>query len=98
MNRRSGTDFVYGRDLVKKMMIVMVALCAASLLVPEGTLARTLLVCFSSAMFITAIVCIVRFCRCPHCGKVIFFGMLAIEKCPRCRYNLITGGKSKKRK
>ena len=34
--------------------------------------------------------------RCPSCGKVIFFGVLAVKSCPRCHRNLVTGKKMKK--
>ena len=34
--------------------------------------------------------------RCPNCGKVIFFGVLAVKSCPRCHRNLVTGKKMKK--
>ncbi len=98
MNSKHGTDFVYGRDLVKKLLIAMAVCCVGSFLFGEGTYQQAIAIAITAALFITAVVCIIRFCRCPHCGKVIFLGMLAIDKCPRCHYNLITGGKTKKHK
>ena len=38
----------------------------------------------------------VKYCRCPHCGKRIMFGVLKITVCPSCRRSLITGKKAKK--
>ena len=37
-------------------------------------------------------------CRCPYCGKHIMLGVLAVKDCPRCRRNLATGKKIKKRR
>ena len=47
-------------------------------------------------LFIATVVIIVRECRCPHCGKVIFLGVLAVTSCPKCKRSLTTGKKVKK--
>ena len=52
--------------------------------------------CMTCVLFATALVCMLTYCCCPNCGKVIFFGVLAVKSCPRCHRNLVTGKKMKK--
>ena len=60
---------------------------------------RTMLLCaLTAAIFIGTIICVYQFCRCPYCGKHIMLGVLAVKDCPRCRRNLATGKKIKKRR
>ena len=46
---------------------------------------------------IAAVVVIFLYSRCPSCGKVIVFGVLKATSCPRCKRNLVTGQKMKKK-
>ena len=60
---------------------------------------RTMLLCaLTAAIFVGTIICVYQFCRCPYCGKHIMLGVLAVKDCPRCRRNLATGKKIKKRR
>lgn len=95
MNRFE-SDFSYGREMVKRFIIGSAAACAL-MLFTQGYM-QLAFMGLTIASFIGAIIMIVKYCRCPHCGKVIFFGMLAIRQCPRCRRNLFTGQKMKKSK
>ena len=95
---RNGNDFVYGRDLIKKLLIGAVASCVLSLIVPQQSYYQIAFIALTVIIFITTIACLIKYCRCPHCGKVIFFGVLAVKQCPRCKYSLITGKKIKKSK
>ena len=47
-------------------------------------------------LFVVMVYIICTECRCPHCGKIIFFGALAATYCPRCKRSLMTGKKQKK--
>ncbi len=95
MNRFE-SDFAYGRDLVKKLLIGSVAACVFTLFT-QGAI-QLAFMGLTVACVVGAIYILVKYCRCPHCGKVIFFGMLAIRQCPRCKRNLFTGQKMKKSK
>ena len=89
-------DFVYGRSLVKKLIIASVISCAVSLFMPQQSVIQMAAMALTLIMFITTIVCLIKYCRCPHCGKVIFTGVLAIKQCPRCKRSLESGKKMKK--
>ncbi len=89
-------DFVYGRSLVKKLLIASVICCAVSIFMPQQSYIQMAAVALTLIMFVTTIVCMVKYCRCPHCGKIIFTGVLAIKQCPRCHRSLETGKKMKK--
>ena len=77
-------NFTYGRDLVKKLVIVAAIACVLGLLTQSNPTLQ--------------IYTIIKYCRCPSCNKVIFFGLLAAKTCPRCKRSLTTGQKVKKSK
>ena len=91
-------DFVYGRELMKKVLIAAVIFCVATIITKANPTLN--IACFVLAIlsFVAVIYIDVKYCRCPHCGRVIFLGVLAVESCRKCRYNLITGKKVKKSK
>ena len=95
---RAENDFVYGRDLVKKLLIGAVVACVLSLLMPRQSYLQIAFIALTAVIFFTIIACLAKYCRCPHCGKVIFFGVLVIRQCPRCKRSLVTGKKMKKAK
>ena len=92
-------SFMHGRDLCKKTMFSAAACCVLSVL--GQFISPGIQILFGGAtviLFITTIVIIVRECRCPHCGKIIFLGVLAVTSCPNCKRSLTTGKKGKKSK
>ncbi len=92
------SGFTRGRELLKKLLIADLA-CAVFAMLTRS--APTVMGIFSGAtllLFAAIIYIDVKFCRCPHCGKVILLGVLAIDTCPRCKRNLTTGKKIKKGK
>ena len=91
-------DFVYGRRLLKIAMAAAVIFCIATLLVPNGSSLYLTFFVLTIAAFVLSAVIIYKYCRCPHCGKLIFLGVLSITTCSRCRHDLITGKKVKKSK
>ena len=93
---RTGNDFVYGRGLVKKLLIGAVVCCVLSFIVQKQPTLQFALMALTLFIFVTTIVCLIKYCRCPHCGKIIFFGVLAVTQCPRCKRSLVTGKKMKK--
>ena len=92
-------SFVQGRELTKNIVIATVVGCALSLVTMflgyQGL--QFVLMAFTTVGLGASIYVMVRYCVCPHCGKHITMGLLAIEHCPRCRRNLITGKKGKKK-
>lgn len=93
-------SFVHGRDLTKKLVIVTCVSCAVSILFMTMGDITLQIVCMAVSLvgLISTIYVMAKYCVCPHCGKHITMGLLAIENCPRCKRNLITGKKGKKNK
>ena len=91
-------SFVYGRELVKKLLVLAIATAIATLLMRSNPSVQLVLTIVTIVLFVVVFVTIYKNCRCSHCGKVIFFGVLAVTSCPRCKRNLITGKKVKKSK
>jgi len=96
--RKYENDFVYGRDLLKKLLVATAIGCVISFFTPKYSYAQMIFMCLTTVLFISSIVTIVKYCRCPSCGKIIFFGVVAVTACPRCHRNLVTGKKVKKSK
>ena len=91
-------DFVYGRDRVKYMVIAAVVSCVLSLVVSFNPNLQLVFTVLTIVLFVASIYTMVKYCRCPSCGKIIFLGVLTIKVCPRCKRSLITGKKVKKSK
>ena len=70
-------NFTYGRDLVKKLVIAAAIACVLGLLTQSNPTLQLIFVVASTLVFIYAIYTIIKYCRCPSCNKVIFFGLLA---------------------
>ena len=93
-----GHLYLDGRDLVKKLVIAAAIACVLGLLTQSNPTLQLIFVVASTLVFIYAIYTIIKYCRCPSCNKVIFFGLLAAKTCPRCKRSLTTGQKVKKSK
>lgn len=91
-------NFVYGIDLLKKILIVAVICCVGTVIAKPGTGLYFGSFVLAIAAFAAGVLVICKYCRCPHCKKILFLGVLSLEVCPKCRYNLITGKKAKKSK
>jgi hypothetical protein len=89
-------DFIYGKTQLKKLLIATGIGCVVSLLSAQYSWLQVIALCMTTVFFATAIACIVKYCRCPSCNKVIAFGVLVVKTCPRCHRSLITGKKMKK--
>ena len=90
--------FVYGRDLLKKVIMATVVCCVLSIVFRQNMTLQGIFAAATLLLFIAGIYIDYRYCRCPHCGKVIFLGVLAVTACPKCKRNLVTGKKVKKSK
>ena len=88
--------FMRGRDLLKKLLICDLITAALAILMRS---IPPMVALFSGAtliLFIAIIYIDIKFCRCPSCGKVILLGVLAVDTCPRCKRDLVSGRKVKK--
>ena len=89
-------NFVYGRELMKKLLVGSVIAAVAAYIFQADQTVSTVLTGLCLILFGSVIYIMVKFCRCPNCGKVIFLGVLAVNTCPRCKRSLVTGNKVKK--
>ena len=89
-------SFVRGRELLKKLLIADLV-CAVMATVMSGSVMALAFFAGATGLIFVAIIYIaVKYCRCPNCGKLILLGVLAVEACPRCKRNLVSGRKMKK--
>jgi hypothetical protein len=99
MNNLGGSSYDAARGRLRTVMLAAALACAGSLLTPQSFLPLKLFFTIATILlFATIVFIIVRECRCPHCGKIIFLGALSATHCPRCRRSLTTGKKYKKSK
>ena len=99
MSNLGGSNYEAARGRLKTVMFASIVACAGSLLTPQGYLQLKMFFTIATViLFGTLVFIIVRDCRCPHCGKIIFFGALSATHCPRCKRSLTTGKKQKKSK
>jgi len=93
-----GNSFVQSRELAKKLAIGTI-ICAVGSFVSAGADSKIqfLLLSLTFVLCIITLYIIIRYCRCPHCGKRIFLGVLKVKTCPACHRDLETGKKTKKK-
>ena len=90
--------FIYGRDLLKKVIMATVVCCVLSVVFRENVTLQGIFAAATLILFFAGVYIDYKHCRCPHCGKVIFLGVLAVKACPKCKRNLVTGKKVKNTK
>lgn len=85
--------------LTRGLAIASAVLCVGGLMF-TGNLAalRAVLTAAALLCLVSGLIVTLTFCKCPSCGKHIFFGAAKVVYCPNCRRSLETGKKvSKKR-
>ena len=91
-------NFEDTKSLVKTLVVLAVICCVGCLFfTQEGSVLQAVLVVLTLVFMVAAIVVVFLYSRCPSCGKVIVFGVLKATSCPRCKRNLVTGQKMKKK-
>ena len=90
-------SFIRGRDLLKKLLVGDMLTAVLALIFKANPTVMGIFSIATIILFIAIVYIAVKYCRCPHCGKVIVIGVLAVDACPRCKRNLVTGKKMKKR-
>jgi hypothetical protein len=97
MSDPGASRYEAARARLRTVVIASAVACVGSVLTPQSYLSLKLFFTMATVLlFVTVIVITVRECRCPHCGKIIFFGALSATHCPRCRKSLSSGKKQKK--
>ena len=97
MKAKFESNFGYGQKIGKYLTAAAVVLIvSAFLLKNQGSIIQSVLLIAAAAAMVSAVVVIYKFCRCPYCGKHIFFGVMNVKVCPACRRNLSNGKKTKK--
>ena len=89
-------NFTYGRDILKQILIGAVVCAAMCFLFRNNQTWSVVFSALTIGLFIGALVVVVKYCRCPHCNRVIFLGVMALSSCPSCKRSLVTGKKVKK--
>ncbi len=93
------TDFERGRTYSVVLIAMTIALSVISLMFTKSGTTESMALTISALLCaIAAVVVVVKFCRCPYCGKRVITGVLVVETCPKCRRSLTTGDKVRKRK
>ena len=91
-------SFTRGRELLKKLLAGDFAAAIFAFITRGNAPVMTFFSIATLVLFVAIIYIAMKYCRCPNCGKRILLGVLAVESCPRCKHNLTTGKKSKKRR
>ena len=93
-----GNSFVESRELAKKLAVATL-ICGVGGFVASGadSTLQFVLIALTFVFCICAVYVVVRYCRCPHCGKRIFLGVLKVKTCPACHRDLESGRKAKKK-
>ena len=95
MRRRNFEDI---KSLIRTLIVLAVICCVGCLFfTQEGSLLQIVLVVLTLVFMTAALVVVFLYSRCPSCGKVIAPGVLQATCCPRCKRNLVTGQKMKKK-
>ena len=89
-------NFTYGRDLLKQIIIGAVVCTALAFVFRNNPTWSVVFTTLTIGLFIGAVYVVVKYCRCPHCNRVIFLGVMALTSCPGCKRSLVTGKKVKK--
>ena len=91
-------NFEDTKRLIKTLVVLAVICCVGCLFfTQEGTVLQAVLVILTLVFMVAAITVVFLYSRCHSCGKVIALGVLQATCCPRCKRNLVTGQKMKKK-
>ena len=91
-------NFEDTKRLIKTLVVLAVICCVGCLFfTQEGTVLQAVLVILTLVFMVAAITVVFLYSRCPSSGKVIALGVLQATCCPRCKRNLVTGQKMKKK-
>ena len=89
-------SFTRGRELLKKLLLSDVVTAVLAFVLQSNPMLMGIFSGATLLLFAAIIYIDIKYCRCPNCGKVIVLGVLALDACPRCKRNLVTGKKMKK--
>jgi len=92
--------FSTASNFAKTLIICSMVMCILGLFLTDESylMFREGLTIGAFLCLLIALFVILTYCKCPYCGKRIFFGATKVVYCPNCRRNLETGKKVSKRK
>ena len=90
--------FTRGRELLKKLLVCDLITAFIAVFMRSNPMVVGLFSGATVILFIAIIYIVIKYCRCPNCGKVIMLGVLAVDACPRCKRSFTTGKRVKKGK
>ena len=82
------------KKVVMTLLVVAIAVCVLSLITFQND-TTGMQICIAAALilFVAAIMVCGKFCRCPHCGKRLFYKLFRIHACPQCGRDFDSGKK-----
>ena len=92
------SSYERGRNIVRILVGLAIVFGVAALMFTHENSREQVILVVASACCVVAVIVAARFlCVCPHCGKRIINGVLVLRVCPKCKHDLLTGEKIKKR-
>ncbi len=89
-------NFQTAKRIVGMLMAISVISCIVGIAVFEpGSLQASYCVLGAFGALLLSVGVMLKWCRCPWCGKVIFRKLFYITECPSCRRDIETGKKKK---
>lgn len=88
--------FEKAKRLVTILLVFSIMACVVGLLFGHGN--REFLIGTAAAALASLLLAgfvIVKYCRCPWCGKLLLRRMFAVRTCPDCRRDIETGKRRK---
>lgn len=84
----------------RTLTVIALVLCILGLTMTgtDMTTIRTAASVTAMILILIAVIIVYTYCRCPYCGKRIFFGVAKVKYCPACRRDLESGKKVSKKK
>ncbi|MDO4983641.1 MAG: hypothetical protein Q4E35_08830 [Eubacteriales bacterium] len=89
--------FIQGRELAKKLAVGTAVSCVAGILLAQmQSNLELIFITLTFVLFAATIYVIIKYCKCPYCGRRIFLGVLKVTSCPSCHRSFTTGKKVRK--
>ena len=93
------SSYERGRNIVRILVVLAIVLGVSALMFTQENSREQVFLVIGSAACVIGVIVAARFlCVCPHCGKRIINGVLVLRVCPKCKHDLLTGEKIKKKR
>ena len=82
-------SFEKTRKTASTMIVIGIVIAVFSLIALPKDSTEYVVGCMAGiAVMAAAVLMCIAWCKCPHCGRRIFFQVLSVKKCPHCRKDL----------